>query len=214
MSMSHAVQFYHDDVFLIDAVSTFIRAGTKENAVIIVVATQQHCEELRNSLQANDMEIDDKVMYFDAVELLSAFMMDGWPNPTRFSSTVGGIIERAALSGPVRIYGEMVAVLWAEGKTRAAIWLEELWNELATRHAFSLLCGYPMSGFAEQPDSLSFLQVCHTHTHVHPTQWNFTCFSLVLHSPVSDHRNRYYFTPKIRVPLRAGPKLIPEPRSA
>ena len=171
MSMSHAVQFYNDDVFLIDAVSTFIRAGTKENATSIVVVTEQHRNELGNTLRASGyVGSDDKVLYFDAGELLSAFMIDGWPNPTRFSSTVGGIIDRAALRGPVRIYGEMVAVLWAEGKTRAALRLEKLWNELATRHAFSLLCGYPMSGFPAQPDKLSFLQVCHTHTHVHPAQ--------------------------------------------
>jgi hypothetical protein len=171
MSMSHAVQFYNNDVFLIDAVSAFIRAGTKENATSIVVATEQHRNELRNTLRASgDAGSDDKVLYFDAGELLSTFLVDGWPNQPRFTSTVGDIIERAALSGPVRIYGEMVAVLWAEGKTRAAIRLEKLWNELATRHTFSLLCGYPMSGFQEQSDSLSFLQVCHTHTHVHPAQ--------------------------------------------
>ncbi|MEO7861228.1 MAG: hypothetical protein ABIU05_12435, partial [Nitrospirales bacterium] len=60
--------------------------------------------------------------------------------------------------------------LWAGGRSREAIRLEELWNELATRHTFSLLCGYPMSGFPDQKDHLSYLQVCHAHTHVHPAQ--------------------------------------------
>lgn len=171
MSVHHAVQFYNDDVFLIDAVSAFIRAGYKENATTIVVATEQHCAELRNVLQTTaNFWSDDKVVYFDAVELLSGFMMDGWPNQKQFNSTVGRIVQRAALRGLVRIFGEMVAVLWAEGKSREAIRLEELWNELATRHTFSLLCGYPMSGFPDQKDNLSFLQVCNTHTHVHSAQ--------------------------------------------
>ena len=168
MSISHAVQFYNDDVLLIDAVAAFV--GSKENAMTIVVATEKHYEELRNALQAANSVGEDKVDYLDAVELLSAFMVDGWPNQARFISTVGGFVERAALRGPVRIYGEMVAVLWAEGRSREAIRLEELWNELATRHTFSLLCGYPMSGFPDQKVNLSFLQVCHTHTHVHPAQ--------------------------------------------
>lgn len=170
MSISHAVQFYNDDVFLIDAVVAFITAGTKDNATTIVVATEKHYEEICNALQAANSGGEDKLVYFDAVELLSAFMMDGWPNQARFTSTLGGIIERAALRGPVRIFGEMVAVLWAEGRSREAIRLEELWNELATRHTFSLLCGYPMSGFPDHKENLSFLQVCHTHTHVHPAQ--------------------------------------------
>ena len=168
MAISHAVQFYNDDVFLIDAVAAFITAGAQDNATTIVVATEKHCEELRHALQAANSGGEGEVVYFDAVELLSAFMMDGWPNQARFTSTLGGMVERAAVRGPVRIFGEMVAVLWAEGKTRAAIRLEELWNELATRHAFSLLCGYPMSGFQDRKDNLSFLQVCHTHTKVHP----------------------------------------------
>ena len=171
MSMPHAVQFYHDDVFLIEAVCSFIKAGSEEGAATIVVATEQHREQLRHALQAAGIPgIEDKVVYFHAVELLSAFMVEGWPNHTRFTATVGGIVQRAALGGPVRIFGEMVAVLWAQGKTRAAIRLEELWNELATPLAFSLLCAYPMSGFPKQNDDLSFLQVCNTHSHVHPAE--------------------------------------------
>ncbi len=167
MTPPHAVQFYNDDVFLIDTVSAFITAGLKENGAIIVIATAQHREELRNTLQAAN---NSSITYIDAVELLSAFMVDDWPNETRFISTVGPLLQRAALKGPVRIFSEMGAVLWAEGKTRAAIRLEELGNELASQHAFSLLCAYPMSGFPDQKNNLSFLQVCRAHTHVHPAQ--------------------------------------------
>lgn len=171
MSISHAVQFYNDDVFLIDAVCAFIKAGSEEGATILVIATEKHREEVHNAVQAiENAGITGQVVYFDAAELLSGFMIQGWPNETRFISTVGGIIEQTALKGPVRIYGEMVAVLWAEGKTRAALRLEELWNELARRYTFSLLCGYPMSGFPDQKENLSFLQVCQTHTHIHPAQ--------------------------------------------
>jgi hypothetical protein len=167
MSMPHAVQFYNDDVFLIDAVAGFIRAGSQEGATIIVVATGKHREDLRKVFQeSGDSSIESKVLYFNASELLSAFMVDGWPNQTRFAAKVGRIVQQAALRGPVRIFGEMVAVLWAEGKTKAAIRLEELWNELATMHEFALLCAYPTSSFPDQNHE-SFHQVCHTHTHVH-----------------------------------------------
>lgn len=167
MTPPHAVQFYKDDMFLINTVSAFITAGCKENGAIIVMATEKHREELRNTVQAAG---NSSIKYIDAVELLSAFRVDGWLNQTRFTSTVGHLVQRAALTGPVRLYGEMVSMLWAEGKTRAAIRLEELWNELASQHAFSLLCAYPMSAFPDQKDNLSFLQVCQTHTHVYPAQ--------------------------------------------
>ena len=101
---------------------------------------------------------------------LSHAFLDGWPDQPRFTSTFGPIVQQAALAGPVRIFGEMVAVLWAEEKTRTAIRLEELWKELATRQTFSLLCAYPMSGFPKQKENLFFLQICHTHSHVYPSE--------------------------------------------
>ncbi|MEO6308272.1 MAG: MEDS domain-containing protein [Nitrospiraceae bacterium] len=168
MSMPHAVQFYQDDVGLIEAVAAFIKAGYEENATIIVVATETHRADLRITFQDSGITgIEDRVRHYDATDLLSAFMVDGWPNHTRFTATVGRIVQQAALAGPVRIFGEMVAVLWAEGQTRAAIRLEELWNELATRHAFSLLCAYPIAGFPDQKADLAILRVCHTHSHVY-----------------------------------------------
>ena len=90
MSMPHAVQFYHDDVFLIEAVCSFIKAGAEEGAANIVVATEQHREELRNTLQGTGIPgIEDKVVYFDVVELLSASWWMNWPNHTRFTATWG-----------------------------------------------------------------------------------------------------------------------------
>ena len=97
MASSHAVQFSNDDVFLIDAVAAFITAGSQDNATTIVVATEKHCEELRHALQGYQPGVRPRWVYFDAVELLSAFMMDGWPNQALFTSTLGGIVERAAV---------------------------------------------------------------------------------------------------------------------
>ena len=57
----------------------------------------------------------------DASATLALFMQNGWPEERLFLQVIGRIIESAAGNTPVRIYGEMVAVLWAEGNTLAAI---------------------------------------------------------------------------------------------
>jgi hypothetical protein len=63
----------------------------------------------------------------------------------------------------VRAYGEMVDVLWKEGRSRAAIRLEMLWNALAMRSGVALLCGYAMANFYRQTHL--FEEVCRQHTH-------------------------------------------------
>lgn len=42
----------------------------------------------------------------------------------------------------LRVYGELVSMLWQEGNADAAIRLEEFWNELTRIYPFSLFCSY------------------------------------------------------------------------
>ena len=87
-------------------------------------------------------------MAFDAAECLSHFMRDGVPQETLFAELVEPLILRAGEGQRrVRIYGEMVALLAAEGQHTATIGLEQMWNELQKKCTFSLLCGYPMDRF-------------------------------------------------------------------
>ncbi len=76
----------------------------------------------------------------------------------------------------IRAYGEMVDVLWKQGKADAAIRLEMLWNMLAQRYGFALLCGYSMGNFHK--DTKGFEAICREHTHVIAREPNFLLRSL------------------------------------
>src|SRR5688500_19228341 len=49
----------------------------------------------------------------------------------------------------VRAFGEMVAVLWANGHNGATVRLEHLWHAFCQSEAFSLFCAYPKTGFTQ-----------------------------------------------------------------
>jgi hypothetical protein len=106
------------------------------------------------------------LVLLDAEGTMSTFMADGIPNPEKFKSSMCEVIKRACQGRgdcTVRIYGEMVDVLWKEGNQQAAIRLEMLWNNLANTEAFSLLCGYAMGHFYKDAN---FADICGQHTHV------------------------------------------------
>jgi hypothetical protein len=63
-------------------------------------------------------------------------------------------------------FGEMVAILWANGHCDAAVRLEQLWNELARRHSFTLRCAYPSDGFANEKDRDYLTRICAEHNHI------------------------------------------------
>jgi hypothetical protein len=104
-----------------------------------------------------------------ASETLSRFMVNGIPDEARFVEVAQGVLQRARGKGgrKVRAFGEMVALLWADGQCAAAIALERLWNQLQATEKFPLFCAYPHAGFKDD-DADSLLSVCATHSRVIP----------------------------------------------
>ena len=70
----------------------------------------------------------------------------------------------------VRAYGEMVDLLWKDGNIEGAIALEELWNGLAVKYSFNLLCAYSMGNFFKEAHTHSFRAICASHGRVSPTE--------------------------------------------
>jgi len=174
----HAVQFYEDDLFLVDAVANFLSAGMLAGQSAVVIATDPHREALTARLEASGVDVDGacfrgRLLFLDAEETLSTFMVGTRPDPELFMATVGSVIEkrlRASSTAGLRAYGEMVDVLWKAGNIDGALRLEELWNGLSEVHRFSLLCAYSMGNFYQQSDLQLLEEVCHRHSHVIPVE--------------------------------------------
>ena len=174
----HAVQFYEKDEFLLEGVTRFVAAGISDGDSSIVIATKAHRADLEARLVRRGFDLNaarrrGSYVPLDAAETLSKFMVGDRPDAAKFEQVVGALIERSVQGPPlrrVRAFGEMVAVLWADGRADAAIELERLWNLLATRQSFSLLCGYPMRVFAGPTHEGGFAAVAAAHSHVAPTE--------------------------------------------
>lgn len=174
--LEHFVQFYETDTFLLDSLTGFIGTGLERGDAGIVVATKAHREALDERLEAQGLDLaaaraSGQYVSLDAEETLSKFMVNGSPDQALFIELVGDIINRSAHGrSAVRVFGEMVALLWAEGKQSEAIILEEFWNELGKTHSFSLLCGYPMHGFSREASAEPLHHVCTAHSRVIPAE--------------------------------------------
>ncbi len=157
---------YTEDTFSNDYATTFITEGLQFNETVIVVVTAQHCEELLKTFPPGEMA-HENLLFFNAEEQLWKIMVDDWPSELRFRNVVASMFDRGHQKGRVRIYGEMVTLLWAKGYTRAAIRLEELWNKLAMEPPYSLFYTHPLSKFTAWKHKDSLLAVSQLHAHVH-----------------------------------------------
>ena len=149
-------------------VAKFLLEGLESHETVLVVATRETHAETRKHLLNSVPRLDAMPNYsaVDADELLSSFLVDAKPDRDRFFAVMDGIFAKPTFAGrPIRVYGEMVVRLWHAGLPEAALQLENLWNLLADRYKFSLLCAYPMSVF-EGRDTQWFLHTCATHSQV------------------------------------------------
>ena len=172
----HLVQYYEREPFLYERVSDFISSGLAGRDAAILIATRAHRDGIEERLNSRGLDLPSllaggRYHPLDANETLDRFMIRGRPDPARFAQTIGPVLHAArGTDRLVLAFGEMVAILWADGNREAAIRLEELWNDLAKTEPFSLMCAYPISGFNDASHGKQFAGINATHTWVTPAE--------------------------------------------
>lgn len=172
----HVVQFYEDDAVLLDGLAALFRSTLRAGGSVVSAMTSPHRKALEEKLiaqgiRANETIRNERLVILDADQALSEFMDADEPSRDRFLGKFGDMI-RLAQGGPeaknrrVLVFGEMVAVLWAQKKYDAAIRLEQLWNELAQTYSFYLCCAYPASALRKRSTGSSYAQICTQHSDV------------------------------------------------
>jgi PAS domain S-box-containing protein len=176
----HFVQLYTDDGFLLDVLSRFIGGAIAVGDGAVVIATQAHQDGLAQRLKARGIDTakaisQGRYALLDASETLPKLMVNGSIDETRFINTISDVLTRVRNAAEnkdsrVAVFGELVALLWADGKSLEALRVEDLWNNLAQKHSFSLLCAYPITGFKNERHIEPFLKMCAQHSSVVPSE--------------------------------------------
>lgn len=170
----HEVQFYEHETFLVDRVGAFLSDALQAGDCVVVIATPAHRAAFTERLRRGGIleQGHERFIALDARETLAQFMVNDWPDQERFDALLGAVIVAATRGGVLRLraFGEMVALLCADGKPQAALRLEQLWNQLAGSHDFSLLCAYPIEAFGADTASQVFDAICSAHSHVSPCE--------------------------------------------
>ncbi len=168
----HVVQFYARDCELAAGVGEYLAEGLDAGCAVAVVATPAHRLAFESYLAGVDADIaaaraDGRYQAIDAAALLSRFASAGEIDAASFEAEVGQVIRAAGAAGrPVRVYGEMVALLWEAGQLNAALELEGLWNDLGRDIPFGLYCGYPETPATGTAERAALAEVCRLHAAV------------------------------------------------
>src|SRR5215213_8123363 len=172
----HIVQLYQDDDFYGEAISHFAAEGFVRGESIILVATKPHWENISRRLHGKGFDTaalfrQGQLTLLDADSTLPKFMDGGMPDGNIFKPLAKETIAKARAGGKyprVRWWGEMVNVLYVEGKPRASTRLEEFFDEVAHEERIAIFCSFLMDKFDPKIYDEAFGNVCRTHSHVVP----------------------------------------------
>jgi hypothetical protein len=166
---AHVLQVYENDKTLINSLSKFVTGGIKAGDCSIIIATESHHHDLRNSIKDQGINIEmlqeqNLFIPLNASAVLSTFMINNWPDDGLFEKTLSAIIDKVPRNGhKIRAFGEMVSILWDEELHAATIYLEHLWNTFCLQHPMCLLCAYPQKAFRGNYAS-SLQHICRSHS--------------------------------------------------
>ena len=173
----HRVQFYKDDEVLVRSVAEHMATALLRGGCAIAIATPEHGRTIHRELGKFGISArasEECCIILDARDTLLSFMPNGVIDADRFRREMESVLfsaQAAAQPGaPVAAFGEMVAVLWGDGKREAAVQLEQLWNGFLKTHELGLLCGYPLHYFSNADDRALFSRICAEHSAVTPAE--------------------------------------------
>lgn len=163
------LSLFDDDGRSLKTIGSWLARALLDGGTVLVVAEAQHCSVLLDTILAEGADVaearlDGCLVELDAEETLARIFEGDRLPAASFDAEIGDIVRSALARGrPVRVYGEMVALLWREGRVGSVFDLETRWTELGARGRLSRVCGYPMEILSSGP-VIDELRRLHSHS--------------------------------------------------
>lgn len=168
----HFAQLHRNSDLLVEAAGVFLEAGLRRDTGIVIIAVPEHTEPLLRQLEAGRLHAEamrqsGQLAVVDAEAALGEFLHNGSPDWSDFRAGMGGLLERLQAFGRgTRVYCELADLLWRDGRSHAAIRLEEFWTALGRLVPFSLYCTYMLDPQHEDSYTGPLEEIGRTHSDI------------------------------------------------
>lgn len=168
---SHLVKVCRDREVKLEAVAHYVAEGLRNGEAVTVIARSRLRKSLIDCMGAFDFDTQSlqdqgQIKFLDAEFLLSSISFDGEIDAEAFEKFVASPMRTIKLKyGKLRIFGEMVDILWQKDSHDMAMQLEDLWNGLFKKFEFSMLCTYSLNHIDPDAYEEALKRICRCHTH-------------------------------------------------
>lgn len=154
-----SVRFYDNGAQLVSLLAEQVSVPLREGRDAFVIATPGIVHALSERLhrEYSTGATLGVLTLIDAQSTLDQILVEGWPDAAAFDRHVGALLRMSCSQRPVVVaFGEMISLLWEEGRHDAALRLERLWHQLDASGDFTLMCAYPARLFRQCEGEASY----------------------------------------------------------
>jgi MEDS: MEthanogen/methylotroph, DcmR Sensory domain len=144
----HFVRFFDSDEDRVNSAARYLLGGIESGCCCVAVATTERLVAIEGHLLDVGTDLFGfvsrrQLLLYDVEDVLQQILLADTIDVSAFDRVFGETLAAATLRYPyVLAYGELVDVLAARGKVRAAIELERLWNLHIAAHEMRIFCAY------------------------------------------------------------------------
>jgi hypothetical protein len=166
----HIVKLFDSTESLVDTVSAFLSDGLSRGDRALVVMRLAQWNSVASELTSRRVSLSDAIAsgqltVLDGTRTLARIMPHGSPCRGLFEEVIGKTVREICAAGVrLRVYGDMVDVLAADGNYHGAHELEKMWSDLTRQEPVTVLCGYSAATFHSPDADETLKRICRSHT--------------------------------------------------
>lgn len=170
-SPGHVVSFYDGTETFVEEVTNFAVEGLLVGEGVVLVVDGEHRDRIASGLalrgvDAGEAQARGDLVLVDAAATIERIVVDGRLDTERLAHLVAETVDQLQFGRRrVRVFGEMVAMLWDRGHLAGAVELEAAWNQLLHERSFQLMCAYAVDSFSSA-DLSAATAICDQHAEV------------------------------------------------
>jgi len=176
----HIVQLFDSIESLVDTVSAFLSDGLSRGDRALVVMRLAQWNSVASELTNRRVSLSDAIAsgqltVLDGTRTLARIMPHGSPCRGLFEEVIGKTVREICAAGVrLRVYGDLMDVLAADGNFHGAHELEKMWGDLTRQEPVTVLCGYSAANFHNADAGETLKSICRSHTNTSPARLRYT----------------------------------------
>jgi hypothetical protein len=174
ISGNYIVEVFRHQSGKVKSVAQYITDGLNNGEAVAIIARPFLRKALIDCLVPQGVDVQSckdqgKIKFLDAEFLLSSLWFDDGIDAEAFEKFVSDPLRVMKQKyDKIRIFGEMVNLLWQKGAYAEAMQLEDSWNALFKKFEFSLLITYSLNHLDPSTFDEALEQICRCHPHHNP----------------------------------------------